>query len=159
MARVREQSEFDMTARHTTNVIANIEQQSKALKNAIEQNAKMIGQFKLMAGKHIEVKQLEEYITDAITEGKHTRADFVSRDQEKMSTRTRNVVMNVLEKLDSPVSVKGDARGTLWHGFNAVTEYLSHDYGRDEGSRFEAIHLGAANRIGERAALKAMEMI
>lgn len=55
-------------------------------------------------------------------------------------------------------------RGTWWAAYNAITQWLTHDRGRNSGPvreqaerRFEALHLGEARRLSLRALLLALE--
>lgn len=51
-----------------------------------------------------------------------------------------------------------DARGSYWHAYNAVTEYLSHERGRSQDSRLSALWFGDGATINQRALSVAASM-
>jgi phage/plasmid-like protein (TIGR03299 family) len=49
--------------------------------------------------------------------------------------------------------------GTMWNAYNAVTEFLSHERGRDQSTRVDQLFFGEGRRIGLRALTVANDMM
>ena len=50
-------------------------------------------------------------------------------------------------------------RGTLWAGYNAVTEYLTHHRGHSDATRLESLWFGPAHNQNERAFQVACDLL
>lgn len=77
---------------------------------------------------------------------------FDVKPDEETATRTLNTIAKVQANFVSGRGIEDDMRGTVWAGFNAVTEYLTHEIGvrgKDQGG--EALKREESNFLGGRA--------
>ena len=80
---------------------------------------------------------------------------------EKLSTRQGNIVQNVLNLFEG----KGmgadysSSKGTVWGLVNSVTEYVDHQYGRNQNNRLRAAWFGKGNDMKNKAFDKALTLV
>jgi|WetSurMetagenome_2_1015567.scaffolds.fasta_scaffold13112_5 phage/plasmid-like protein (TIGR03299 family) len=129
--------------RHTPSAVEKLEQAHKllGLTNQLYDQLDFI--FNRMALKRVTDKQLIEYVKKLIP----------STDAENQ-TRTENTRSKILELHESGQGATL-ARGTLWGGYNAVTEFTDHIlHSRDQSRRLHSAWFGG----GERLKMKAFEL-
>ena len=49
-------------------------------------------------------------------------------------------------------------KGTLWGGYNAITEYLTHERGRTQDTRMDSVWFGDSHKVAQRALRVAHQM-
>ena len=76
-------------------------------------------------------------------------------NEEKLSARQRNILDNVVAL--ALTGVGNDGR-TAWSAYNGVTQYLTHEYGRNADSRLRANWYGEAKRVNDRALTLALQL-
>lgn len=76
-------------------------------------------------------------------------------DETKLSARQRNILDNVVALAVSGV---GNDGRTAWSAYNGVTQYLTHEYGRNADSRLRANWYGEAKRVNDRALTLALQL-
>jgi phage/plasmid-like protein (TIGR03299 family) len=76
-------------------------------------------------------------------------------DETKHSSRQRNILDNVVAL--ALHGVGNDGR-TAWSAYNGVTQYLTHEYGRNADSRLRANWYGEAKRVNDRALTLALQL-
>jgi phage/plasmid-like protein (TIGR03299 family) len=76
-------------------------------------------------------------------------------NEEKLSARQRNILDNVVSL--ALHGVGNDGR-TAWSAYNGVTQYLTHEYGRNADSRLRANWYGEAKRVNDRALTLALQL-
>ena len=76
-------------------------------------------------------------------------------DETKLSTRQKNILDNVV---NLAVSGVGNDGRTVWSAYNGVTQYLTHEYGRNADSRLRANFYGEAKRVNDRALSVALQL-
>lgn len=107
-------------------------------------------EYKLLAAKKLTANQLKTYIRNV----------FELPESPENSTKAENKINRVITLLDTQrgLSLVPAIRGTAWQGYNAVTEYLTHESGRNEQSRLESNMFGENMRINKRALNLALTM-
>ena len=62
-------------------------------------------------------------------------------------------MQSIIDRLDTQRGIEyvPAMRGTVWQAYNAVTEYITHDYGRSDDSRLQAQWFGATATMGKKA--------
>lgn len=76
-------------------------------------------------------------------------------DETELSSRQRNILDNVVAL--ALHGVGNDGR-TAWSAYNGVTQYLTHEYGRNADSRLRANWYGEAKRVNDRALTLALQL-
>lgn len=93
--------------------------------------------YRMLASKRLGNRNLERYIRETLSEG-------AGND---VSIKVRNV--DAIVKLAH--EGRGATPGTLWGGFNAVTEWATHERGRSADSRQNANWFGSGGELIKRA--------
>lgn len=79
----------------------------------------------------------------------------IEKKESELPTRTINLIDKVIGySKDSP----GTNGNDLYSAYNAVTFYLTHDYGRNAENRFDSINFGTSANTSQRALKIALEM-
>lgn len=106
-------------------------------------------QYKRLAERDIDKADLEKYVRRVFSPGKR-------EDDPKAA---RFVLPKVVELFETG---RGNdlpgVRGTLWAGYNAVTEYLAYERGADQDKRIDALWFGQSRNVNSRALDRALEM-
>jgi phage/plasmid-like protein (TIGR03299 family) len=144
------------TAKHTRGVHQAIERIAEQVDKVAAEFARSIEAYTAMTKAPVTKAEVEVYVRHVLGKAPAT--------SEKESTRSENTIRHVLELADGK-QIGFDAvparRGTVWGAYNAVTQYLSHDYGNstNEADRIESNLFGSAARINSQAFVLAMAMV
>lgn len=80
-------------------------------------------------------------------------------DDKDISTRTKNIIERIIGLSEAG---KGNdlpnVRGTLWAGYNAVTEYLGYTRGNTQGNRLDSLWFGDSAGVNKHALEVALDM-
>lgn len=133
-----------MRAKHTRSLPDKIEQAKIQIASARESFKKSLEAYQAAAAKKATQKEMIAYI--------HNVFDFDPADEDN-STRSENIVNNVIDLLDSQTGLDlvPAIRGTKWQAYNAVTQYITHEYGRNEDSRLNAQWFGTTKTLNQKA--------
>lgn len=117
--------------KHTRNVRFKLDNAMATVQGAVKQFNGACDAFEALGKRHVTRDVQEDYITRVLL----TDAEIAKPDD--VSPRKANIVQHVIELLDTQAGLElvPAARGTAWQAYNAVTQYLTHDYGRSEESR------------------------
>lgn len=137
--------------RHTKNLrnkVANVQSVIADSLKIADENAQA---YQYLARKKVTRNQLETYIADVF---------MPEKEIEEVSTKLKNKLEDVIELLDTQVGldVLPEIAGTAWQGYNAVTQYLTHEQGRNFETRLQSNIFGDALRLNTRALEYAMAM-
>jgi len=132
-----------ITIKHTANVEAKADEAFKVLCAA----QKYFEQFKvqsiIMAQKILDKKMVENFISSIFNE------------EEKRSTKTYNIIDEVLELSENG---KGNNGNTVWDLYNGVTEYVDWYRGKDDDKRIASALLGSGNALKDKAWVAAVNL-
>jgi phage/plasmid-like protein (TIGR03299 family) len=135
--------------KHTKEVhenLANIRETMNAVNAEFEATAE---QYKLLARKSINGDDL----------GKYVRLVFKVKENKDVSTKMKNLMEEVTGLFEAG---KGNnlpsVRGTLWTAYNAVTEHLAYNRGRNADNRLNSLWFGDGANINRHALETALEM-
>ncbi len=106
-------------------------------------------QYRLLARKPVSGSDLKRYV----------RRVLKIEDEPAPSTRILNIADRILELAETGRGNDLPAvRGTLWVGFNAVTEYLGYNRGRNQATRLDSLWFGEGAAINKFALEVALDM-
>lgn len=122
--------------KHTRGVAANLESLRDVINVANQSFDATADQFRALAARQINRKDLETYVKVVLGYGD------VGNDD--MSTRSINQVADVITlfEIGRGADLPG-VRGTVWAAYNAVTEHLSHAVGTSADTRYASLWFGA----------------
>lgn len=101
-------------------------------------------QYKYLASKVINQKQFETFVNIVFKLNDKGDEREKQRHKKMQETITRLFENGAGQHLKS-------AKGTRWGAYNAVTEYLTHEYGNNEETRLNANWFGYAANVNEEA--------
>lgn len=140
---------FSVGFKHTSKIHQRLDAAKHEIQIAVDAFYKTTNKMKVLATKKVTEQQVKTFVRNV----------FVSEEAEDISTRTNNQIERVLELVYAGAGNDNQAiQGTAWQAFNGVTEYVTHEYGRNEESRLEAQWFGASADINRRAMSLAMSM-
>lgn len=128
--------------RHTKNVRGALDAARAAFDVQRSELQSASALFSMLATKKLSGRNLVRYVRETLAEG-------AGNDD---TIKVRNVDAIVKLAHESPVRA---AEGTLWGGYNAVTEWATHERGRSADTRLNATWFGAGGELQQRALLTA----
>jgi phage/plasmid-like protein (TIGR03299 family) len=144
-----------LKVRHTAGANEIVSQVAAAVEAFGTEFVESADKFRYLASVKCSDEQLREYTDYVFRPSKW--ADTSDEDQE--IENEGRVYARVLENYQAGAGSEY-ARGTWWGALNAVTEYTTHQRGRDSATpehRFSDLHWGAGARLARRALDGAME--
>lgn len=144
MARAQRSGTKFFSMRMTGKAIA---QRLEAIRGAFHQHQTELADgaaiFQRLLTKKLSAKNARRYVREVLSPG-------AGNDDDKT---VRNVD-DVLAKIETG---RGAVPGTLWGGYNAITEWATHDRGRSAETRVDANFFGAGSNLIQRALDVAVE--
>jgi phage/plasmid-like protein (TIGR03299 family) len=135
--------------KHTRDIhenLANIRETMNLANQEFEASAE---QYRLLARKSINQADLEKYV----------RRVLKVNDEEKPSTRTKNIMEKITRLFDEG---RGNnlpsVRGTMWAGYNSFAEYLSYQRGHNSDTRLNSLWFGDSANLNKYALEVALDM-
>ncbi len=128
--------------RHTSGATLDLEKVREIMDVAAHKFNLDIEVYQSLARRNITADDLDEYV----------RAVFdlpSAEDQKQKVNRTLDNVVNLFEQ-GRGAQLKG-VRGTVWGAYNAVSEYVTHERGRDQNVRVDSTWFGDGQRTIEKA--------
>lgn len=132
---------------HRGNVKDNVQALIDAMDLSVQEFRATVEDYRKMLNTPINQADLREYVR--VTLG------LVEKEDNKRAT---NIVDKVVG-LASAGRGNGYAAGTVWGGFNGVTEYLTHVAGRSNDSRLSSLWFGNNKVVLKRAHEEAMRLV
>ena len=133
--------------KHTRSVSENLTAIGETM-NLINQKFEATAeQFRLLAAKDINLNDLEKYITIVMN---------VQHDKDNRSKVVDNVI-NLFEH-GRGNDLKG-VKGTYWAAYNAISEYLSYERGKDPSVRLDSLWFGDGATKNDKALDTALQML
>lgn len=137
--------------RHSAKVNENLDQLREVV-NAMDAKFEASAeQYKYLSKKAINKKDLDKYIEIIFKTNPNGSERDKSRDK-----KMKEMITNLFEN-GAGQHLK-TAKGTYWGAYNAVTEYLTHEYGREGDSRLYSNWFSNASRVNEEALKLAVEV-
>jgi phage/plasmid-like protein (TIGR03299 family) len=109
-------------------------------------------QYRMLAGRSISAKDLTKYVKVVLD------IDTKKSDDD-LSTRKKNIIDRVLWYFENGrgQDLEG-VKGTWWAGYNAVTEYVNHEFGRNNNNRMDSVWFGQNQTLMTKALDQALAM-
>lgn len=130
---------------HSKRVSFNLEKIQEIVNIANESFEATAEQFKFLANAQVNQNDLQKYVKQVFYNG-------VEQTEERAKTMQNKLIEHIASLFENGQGSKlQSANGTFWGLYNSVTEYLSHDYGRNADSRLNALWFGANKDINASA--------
>lgn len=117
--------------KHTKNINVKLHDVQSALNLAKQDFSNTVKDYKFLASKDMTVKQMEVYLEDIF-------ADQLAKENKKgvRDVTTYPITRRILDLYDSSPDLQTDnVRGTAYAAYNAVSEYITHESGRNLDNR------------------------
>ncbi len=136
--------------RHSSQAKINLDKLRETIDLAKSEFTATVEQYRGLANKGVCKKDLEKYVK--IVYGvEHTPA-------EEISTRMKNMLNKVYEKFENGRGQNVGVKHTYWNAYNAITETLSWDTGRNLDNRYNSLWFGEGLSMNKFALETALTM-
>ena len=137
--------------RHHRFVKENVEALRDVMNIANQEFEATCDQYRFLASRSINQEDLEKYVK--IVFNQH------GKDDEEIPTRSKNIMLKVQEYFDSGMgqNIEG-VSGTYWAAYNAVTEYLNYEKGRNTQNRLDSLWFGQNGVMSQKALAQAVAL-
>lgn len=148
-----ENRHLNLKAKHTKNVRTKIDNIASTIESKLASFKKRVEAYRYLAEKKVNRSMQEDYIKTVFINDKE-------RIDNEISGKKETIINNVIELLDTQKGLElvPAIRGTAWHAYNAVTDYITHSYGASKDSRFNAQYFGESAKLNQKAFEHAMHM-
>jgi phage/plasmid-like protein (TIGR03299 family) len=135
--------------RHTRSSKNNLEQVRDIMDNINAGFEATAEQYRFLASKNFNQNDVRKFVKMMLgIEG------TVDGD---IKTRTRNIMDDILSRIEGPKQSATNVRGTWWAAYNGFNEYLNYAKGRTEDNRLDSLWFGANANDNNKALNKALE--
>lgn len=142
--------------KHTGNIVENLNDIREVMNAADAAFEATAEQFRLLASKQFNSKDLEKYIKVVFATKKQMQ-EAASAEDLTSGSRVMGDIVQLFE------SGKGNdlpgVKGTAWAAYNAVTEYLQYKRGNNTENRLNELWFGQGATLSKKALEKATEMV
>jgi phage/plasmid-like protein (TIGR03299 family) len=135
--------------RHTRSSKTNLENVRDIMDNINVQFEATADQFRFLASKDFNQNDIRKYVKTMLGIEGTVDADI--------KTRTRNIMDDILARIEGPKQSATNVRGTWWAAYNGYNEYLNYAKGRTEDNRLDSLWFGINGNDNIKALNKAME--
>lgn len=120
--------------RHTRSSKTNLENVRDIMDNINTEFEATADQFRFLASKNFNQGDVRRYVK--------TMLDIQGTADEDIKTRTRNIMDDILTRIEGPKQSATGVRGTWWAAYNGFNEYLNYAKGRTEDNRLDSLWFG-----------------
>ena len=120
--------------RHTRSSQKNLEQVRDIMDNINAEFEATAEQYRFLASKTFNQKDIEKYVKVVLGIDK--------TPDEDIKTRTRNILDDILARIEGPKQSATNVRGTWWAAYNGFNEYLNYAKGRTTDNRLDSLWFG-----------------
>jgi len=120
--------------RHTRSSQKNLEQVRDIMDNINAEFEATADQYRFLASKNFNQADVEQYVKVVLGIEKTPDGDI--------KTRTRNILDDILARIDGPKQSAMKVRGTWWAAYNGFNEYLNYEKGRTTDNRLDSLWFG-----------------
>ena len=145
-----------LRVKHTGSVVENLEKIQDIMNVANQQFEATAAQYRLLASKDINQQDLEKYVKKVFAINK-TGIAALTETTEGADSGSR-VLAKIIPLFESG---RGNdlpgVKGTLWGAYNAITEYVQYERGKDESIRLDNTWFGTGAALNRKALDTAIE--
>lgn len=135
--------------RHTRSSQTNLEQVRETM-NLIDATFEATAeQYRFLASRNFNQQDIQAYVKRML--------DVEGTPDEDISTRTKNIIEDIMERIEGPMQNIDGVRGTWWAAYNGVNERLNYESGRNASNRMDSLWFGANATFNNRALATALE--
>ena len=142
-----------MSLRHTTNILDQMEMAKGLVNTAKRTFEDSLETYKAFAKKRITDKMFDEFFKKSYWSEQELRL----HDEGTIEKSRVYATVKRLYESGTGQDIPG-ARGTLWAAYNAVTEFVDHERGRDD-NRLSSSWFGSGNDLRSKAFKQAVKML
>ena len=135
--------------RHSRSVHENLENIREVMNLANAEFEVTAEQYRLLAHKDVNQADLRKYVKKVLK----------IEDTDDVSSRMKNIMEQIVGLTEAGVGNDlPSVRGTYWAAYNGVSEYLTHQHGRNESNRLNSLWFGTNANVNRHALDTAVEM-
>jgi len=120
--------------RHTRSSQKHLEQVRDIMDNINAEFEATADQFRFLASKSFNQADITRYVK--------TLVGVEKTPDEDIKTRTRNILDDILSRIEGPKQSAANVRGTWWAAYNGYNEYLNYAKGRTNDNRIDSLWFG-----------------
>jgi phage/plasmid-like protein (TIGR03299 family) len=120
--------------RHTRSSKNNLENVRDIMDNINAEFEATADQFRFLASKNFNQKDINRYVKMVL--------GIEKTPDEDIKTRTRNIMDDILARIEGPKQTATNVRGTWWAAYNGFNEYLNYSKGRTTDNRLDSLWFG-----------------
>lgn len=135
--------------RHTRSSQKNLEQVRDIMDNINVGFEATAEQYRFLASKTFNQKDIEKYVKIVLN---------IKGADEDIKTRTRNIMDDILARIEGPKQSAANVRGTYWAAYMGFNEYLNYAKGRTIDNRLDSLWFGQNANENNKAFEVAMSM-
>lgn len=141
--------------KHTKNVVENMNSIREIMNLADSEFEASAEQYRLLASKEINQKDLEKYVKLVFNTSKR----IVEAGGDLSQINNKHILNQVTPLFEQGMgNDMPEIKGTLWAAYNAVTEYLQYQRGEDAGGRLDSVWFGPSAQLNKKALETALIM-
>lgn len=136
---------------HGSQMIANLEKVQEITSAANAQFEATAEQYKFLTKRQVNQSDLETFVKVVFRP--------TNTDSQRAKTRDEKMIETITNLFETGMGndMKG-VRGTYWGLYNAATQYLSHEKGKDDDKRLYNLWFGSSHQQNDKALETALEM-
>jgi phage/plasmid-like protein (TIGR03299 family) len=120
--------------RHTRSSKNNLDNVRDIMDNINAEFEATAEQFRFLASKNFNQNDIKKYVKMVLGIDKTV--------DEDIKTRTRNIMDDILARVEGPKQAATNVRGTWWAAYNGFNEYLNYSKGRTTDNRLDSLWFG-----------------
>ena len=135
--------------RNTRSSKKHLEQVSDIMDNINAEFEATADQFRFLASESFNQADINKYVK--------TLVGVEKTPDEDIKTRTRNIIDDILSRIEGPKQSAANVRGTWWAAYNGFNEYLNYSKGRTADNRIDSLWFGQGANDNNKSLSLALE--
>jgi phage/plasmid-like protein (TIGR03299 family) len=134
--------------KHTKNVVDNMNSIRDVMNLADSEFEATAEQYRLLASRDIVQKDLEKYVKLVFNSSKR----ILEAEGNLEDINNKRILQEIQPLFESGRgNDMPEIKGTLWAAYNAISEHLQYNRGKDEGSRLDSLWFGQGAQLNKKA--------